>query len=156
MSSAAYSNVTETERRKIANHMTHRPETAYKAYSAKNRRSDAVESVSKMNDLMYGDVYGCSTSELANNQECDGSIVPSSAGALTRALAFSEAQLSVLQKEARRLGESGAALSMAKVMQIMARHKPVFDCRSPKSVESKLRSLISELGNGVLRKRRRV
>ena len=69
MSSAAYSNVTETERRKIANHMTHRPETTYKAYSAKNRRS-AVESVSKMNGL-YSDVYACSTSETANNQECD-------------------------------------------------------------------------------------
>ena len=34
--------------------MTHRPETAYKAYTAKNRRSDAVESVSMINDLMYG------------------------------------------------------------------------------------------------------
>ena len=54
MGSAAYDSVSETQRRKIANHMSHRPETAYKTYAAKNRKSDALESVSVMKYLMYG------------------------------------------------------------------------------------------------------
>ena len=38
-SSAACSTLDEVDRRRVANHMTHRPETAFKAYSAKARHS---------------------------------------------------------------------------------------------------------------------
>ena len=48
MGSTACGSVSEIQRKQIANHMTHRPETAYKAYTAKNRRSEAAESVSVM------------------------------------------------------------------------------------------------------------
>ena len=53
-STAAYSGLTETERRRVANHMTHRPETAFKAYAAKNRKADAVSSVNRIREMMYG------------------------------------------------------------------------------------------------------
>ena len=46
MGSEAYSRASQTESRKIANHMTHRPDTAFKSYSAKNRFSEALASIS--------------------------------------------------------------------------------------------------------------
>ena len=61
-STAAYSSLSEVDRRRVANHMTHRPETAYTAYAAKNRREDAAQSVKKMKAVMYGKV----TPETAN------------------------------------------------------------------------------------------
>ena len=148
MGSVAYSSVGETQRRKIANHMTHRPETAYKSYSAKNRKTDAVESVSMMNSLMYGE--GPSTEPAEGKENCrdtdwEGSTIPSSAGALLQKReSFSPDQVAVLQKEARRLKDAGRFVSMAKVLQVMARYKPMFDSRSPKTVEGKLRAILSE------------
>ena len=54
-STAAYSDLSELERKNVANHMTHRPETAFKAYAVKNRRADAKKSVSTMKAVMYGE-----------------------------------------------------------------------------------------------------
>lgn len=152
MSSAAYGSVSEAQRRQIANHMTHRPETAYRAYSAKNRRSDAVESVSTMNDLMYGSEY------TKNGDEGEEGTIPSSAGAMQNRISFSPAQVSVLEKEARRLKNTARNVTMPIVLQVMARNKPMFDCRSPKCVEKKLRSILADMDSDAYSqpKRRRV
>ena len=143
MGSAAYGNVNESQRKKIANHMTHRPETAFKAYAANNRRTDAVESVSVMADLMYGEGPSGGTGAMSELQ-WEESTVPSSAGAMAMDRErFSESQTVVLEQEARRLKDSDRFVSTARALQIMSRHKPLFDCRSPKSVEDKLRSLLA-------------
>ena len=148
MGSVAYSNVNEAQRRKIANHMTHRPETAYKAYAAKNRRSDAVESVSMMNDLMYGG-GGPSSSKADGGDGCpdarwEESTVPSSAGAMQNRESFSAAQVSALEREAQRLKDTGRFVTMAHVLQFMSRQKPAFDDGSPKTVEGRLRRLLAD------------
>ena len=148
MGSAAYDSVSETQRRKIANHMSHRPETAYKAYAAKNRRSDAVESVSVMNSLMYGPRPNTTQNregENGNEMDADVSTIPSSAGALQQCReAFTTNQLTVLEKEARRLKDAQRFVTMDAVLQIMSRYKPVFDNRSPRTVEGKLRALLAD------------
>ena len=149
MSSAAYSTVSESQRRKIANHMTHRPETAYKAYSAKNRKTDAFESVSTMRALMYGEAKD-------DKAECGDRSVESGSAEVTHSRrSFTEAQLAALEKEARRLIDTGKAVSTAAVLCLMSKYKPVFDSRSPSSVESKLRSIVSDIQPLSRPKRRR-
>ena len=83
--------------------MTHRPETAYKAYAVKNRRTDAAESVKCMKGIRYGEKEGSGDVACGDDTEApddrgydDGnfrgegrhddreSTVPSSAGALER------------------------------------------------------------------------
>ena len=106
-----------------------------------------MESVSTMNDLMYGEE---STKEGNEGDGCsearwEGSTVPSSAAALQNRESFSASQMSVLEKEARRLRDTGRFVSMAVVLQVMSRHKPVFDCLSPKNVEDKLRNVLRDI-----------
>ena len=119
--------------------MTHRPETAYKSYAAKNRREEALESVSVMTNLMYGERSGGAAGE--GGAQWEGSTVPSSAGALQRREPFNADQVFVLEKEARKLEGIPGFRMMTKVLQIMSRHKPLFDTHAPKTVEGKLRKL---------------
>ena len=145
MGSMAYGCLTEPERRKVANHMTHRPETAFRAYTAKNKRGHALETVGVMNQLMYGE--GGEEDREGGRKQRRGaeSIGPSSTGALVRPrVAFTPSQECVLQREARRLKESRMFVTMSCVLQLMARNKPLFDSRSPKTVEGKLRSMLAE------------
>ena len=128
-STAAYDHLSETERRKLASHMTHKPETQFRAYSAKNRRNDATKTVQRMGEVVYG--IG---SEAA-------STTPSSAGALQRQ-SFSAEALSLIEKEVRRLVRSGQFVTHNRAMMLMAKHVPIFDCHSPKTVENKLRELL--------------
>ena len=46
-STAAYDELDDNERRKLAAHMTHRSETQFRAYSAKNRQTEATKTVGK-------------------------------------------------------------------------------------------------------------
>ena len=154
MGSTAYGSVSETQRRKIANHMTHRPETAFKAYSAKNRRSEALESVNVMAELMYGDGDGSPDRALEET-----STIPSSAGAMARRISFSPDQLYVLEREVRTMSDARGSrfMSMARVLQLMSKHKPLFDSHSPRTVEEKLRSLLTDSGTKpAVPKRRRL
>ena len=128
-STAAYDHLNETERRKLASHMTHKPDTQFRAYSAKNRRSDATKTVQRMGEVVYG--IG---SEAA-------STIPSSAGALQRQ-SFSTAALSLMEKEVRRLVRSGQFVTHSRAMMLMSKNIPIFDCHSPKTVENKLRVLL--------------
>ena len=79
-STAAYSDLSELERKNVANHMTHRPETAFKAYAVKNRRADTKESVSTMKGVMYGEEREHVSARAPDIE----STIPSSAGALHR------------------------------------------------------------------------
>ena len=117
MGSKAYSRASETERRKIANHMTHRPDTAFNAYSAKKRSSDALTSVSMMSGLMYGTDPPI-TKVVKGEEGREGSTLPSSAGALPsngsriRQL-FSSDEMTVLEREVRRLQVTGRFVTMS-------------------------------------------
>ena len=80
--------------------MTHRPETAYKAYAAKNRWNEAVESVSVMAEHMYG--KGSNGAAGEGEAQWEGSTAPSSARALQRQKPFNADQVLVLEKKERR------------------------------------------------------
>ena len=127
MGSLAFNDLTEAQRRRIANHMTHRPGTALKAYSAKNKPSHALETVSAMHSLVY---------EEGEEGNCHGeSTVPSSAGAMARLREpFNEQQLAILDREAHRLYETGRHASMNVALLVMVRYKPTFDNHLDKQV----------------------
>ena len=76
-STAAYSSLSECDRRRVANHMTHKPETAYKAYAAKNKSSDATSSVRQMKGIMYegeGSKDGAVVEEESAHGECENDV----------------------------------------------------------------------------------
>ena len=136
-STVAYSTLSEVERKKVANHMTHRPETAYKAYAAKNRRADALETVSKMKNVMYGGTE----SDAGHRTDDVDSTIASSAGAMQRRTrsAFSDAEEVAIDREARRLCNKGMFVTGDRVLTFMERNKALFEMRSPRCVEEKLR-----------------
>ena len=123
MGSMAYSCLSEPERRKVANHMTHRPETAFRAYIAKNKPGHAIETVSVMNKVMYGGEGGEGDRTSHADQE---STIPSSAGAMPRSRTpFTSSQEAALRREVRRLQDSGSFVTMSYVLQVMGRNKPL-------------------------------
>ena len=69
VSTAAYDELSDTERRKLAAHMTHRSETQFRAYSAKNRREEATKTVQKMKEVLY------------QTDDTEGASVPGPSGA---------------------------------------------------------------------------
>ena len=152
-STAAYSSLSELDRKRVANHMTHRPETAYKAYAAKKRRSDAAQSVQQMKTVMYGEGAAAEDSMqlVSCSQDC-ANTVPSSAGALNRQQRwtpkpFSASEQTAVEKEARRLCHTGAHVTTPRVLSIMSRYKPLFDERSPRAVEEQLKSALSKMSS---------
>ena len=103
--------------------MTHRPETAYRAYAAKNRRADAMTSVRQMQAVMYGgeaettgDAPENEDQVTESHQEYE-STVPSSAGALHRRQRtvkqrrLDSAEAAAIDKEARRLRNTNGTVS---------------------------------------------
>ena len=142
-STAAYNDLPELERRQVANHMTHRPETAFKAYAAKNRRADAVRSVERMKRVMY------SETSVSGAKDDERSTIPSSAGALERQsrarVPFSPRQEIVIEREARRIRDKNMFVTTSVVMALMARHKSLFEDRSPRCVENRLRTAVRGL-----------
>ena len=199
-STAAYSSLSEVDRRRVANHMTHRPETAYKAYAAKNRRVDATESVKRMKGIMYGEEIG--TSGLASEEGGKGDVcghgeganddmygwdmkeegiddparfrhddrdstVPSSAGALYRQqkrVLLSPDEEAAINREARHMSFKNMSVTTSHVLTFMSRKKPLFDSRSPRTVERRLRDAMKKVpltapdfpGRSVSRRKRRV
>ena len=129
--STAFDQLYDSERRKLATHMTHRSETQFKAYSAKNRRSEATKTVERMSQILYG---GCG----------DRSTVPSSTGALQRQ-AFSSQATSIIESEVRRLRHHGQFVTHSRAMLLMSKHVPIFDQYPPKSVDNKMRSALRNL-----------
>ena len=136
-STAAFDKLDDEERRKLATHMTHRSDTQFKAYSAKNRRSEATKTVERMGQILYGAAEASST-------------VPSSAGALRRET-FNSQELSLIEAEARRLFRCGQSVTHNRAMMLMSKHVPIFDKHSPRSVETKMRSALSQMRVSVTR-----
>ena len=98
----------------------------------KNRKGDAVVC---FYDVCVLHSYGEAKGDKA--EECrDESVESGSAEVMQSRRPFSEAQLAALEKEARRLINTGRAVSTAVVLQLISKYKPVFDSRSPRSVES--------------------
>ena len=63
-STAAYDELNDNERRKLAAHITHRSETQFRAYSAKNRRAEAAKTVEK-NEAVTAQRYAASTHRIS-------------------------------------------------------------------------------------------
>ena len=131
-STAAYDELNETERRKLASHMTHRSETQFRAYSAKNRRVEAAQTVEKMKQVLYGP-------EEYSSKETAAS---SDSGSTGTRVAFSVSEQGVLEKQVRQMVLSGAFVTSRVALMVMSKNSPLFDSRSPKCVENKLRAML--------------
>ncbi|KAF0310471.1 Cell surface glycoprotein 1 [Amphibalanus amphitrite] len=126
-STAAYDDLTDSERRKLADHMTHRSATQFRAYSAKNRRAEATKTVQKMKQVLYG---------------CDETTDTEDSEPRPAAVAFSSEEVAVLEKQVRKMISDGTFVSSRLALTMMSRNSPLFDSRSPKCVENKLRAML--------------
>ena len=99
----------------------------FRASSAKNRRTDATKTVQKMKQAVQ---YGCD--ETTDTEESE----PRPA-----AVAFSSEEVAVLEEQVRKMISDGTFVS-SRLALTMSRNSPLFDSRSPKCVENKLRAML--------------